>query len=379
MQQNTAVQSLVKLVSAISAMILILPACASRQLSTDQIISELNYRALLLIQSETATRNLSNSSFNVHQVDLKTDGKDSAKLFQSLPKEFRDKYVYGLTTQADSADYPKRLTEVSPASYKTTPLAHTVVMLLHRRHLSQIGEDGDFVLESAVKLKQKLVLCDRAPHADEWALPDVDVCSGVLVRNDLIATAKHCLAEKDVSQFVAVLDYTGVPNQASKPKISPSKIIKISKKQYESSDEEDFTLLQIDPIEDPSRIAQFQRANTADDSLQRLPPLLVMGHPLGMPMHSTAARLYPNSISPTEFETRIAGLPGSSGGPAFNSIDGRLEGIVSKGGAPLVWTYVISSGSCNYLLQNIYDMYRYRRAFRILEEVAKIPQRQRNS
>ena len=160
-----------------------------------------------------------------------------------------------------------------------------------------------------------------------WQQPSASYCSGVLVGEDVIATAAHCIAGKELPAFSYVFGYR--MRDATTPEliINNTDIYQAREVLAWHLDHfaSDWTLLRLDRPVVGHHIAPIQQAGT----IRRGQPVHAIGYPLGLPAKFAPGVVQSNKD--TALITSIPSYPGSSGSPVFNSTSHELEGIILGG------------------------------------------------
>jgi hypothetical protein len=162
--------------------------------------------------------------------------------------------------------------------------------------------------------------------------PLVSACTAFLVAPDLILTAGHCIQDKyDCKKQTWVFDY-----DSSADFTSPKGVITFPKdKSYSCaelvswSDNErlDYALVRLDrKVEGRLPLKVRRDGKTATNE-----SLMVLGHPLGMPMIMTNNILIRDNSLTYIFRTNADTFSGNSGSPVFGLLSGLVEGILIKG------------------------------------------------
>ncbi|XGC79793.1 serine protease [Bdellovibrio bacteriovorus] len=208
-------------------------------------------------------------------------------------------------------------------------LADSTVALIKS---ARITERANTSLITAKTFKENYNLCSSEPFGEQ---ENAGFCSGVLVAKDIVATAGHCvrsLYDCQTSKFVfgyAVKTKNRQPREISNSEIYSCKEIIYSEILDTGSD---FALIRLDR-EVPNHAPVVMRRS---GDIQTGDPLLVIGHPMGLPMKIAAgARVRTNS--PTDFfVANLDTYGGNSGSAVFNAVTGVMEGLLVRGESDFV-------------------------------------------
>lgn len=146
-------------------------------------------------------------------------------------------------------------------------------------------------------------------------------CSGVLIGEDLVLTAGHCLDnQKHCRSTRLVFGFRTDANGAYPAGLPSENIFRCE--EIVHKDRVDFALIRLD------RPAHRRPAKPVSSHLARR-GLVAVGYPMGLPL-KFATEGEVRRRSKNILETNLDTFAGSSGSPVFNT-DGELEGIVING------------------------------------------------
>jgi V8-like Glu-specific endopeptidase len=175
--------------------------------------------------------------------------------------------------------------------------------------------------------------------------------SGFLVAKDVIATAGHCVTEKNVANLRFIFGYRMLDSHIPATQIPENKvyhganvIARVCNHRHTPSD---WALVKLDrPVEGLSITKLSNRPLENGDSVY------VMGHPCGLPLkYAPGARV--GHVNDIFFTADLDIYCGSSGSPVFNSITHQVVGIVVRGDdrdfrwSGKCWVSVIYQNSAN--------------------------------
>lgn len=188
-----------------------------------------------------------------------------------------------------------------------------------------------FDLTGTQTLERAQNLCTSEKFLDQPLAP---ICSGFLVGPDTLVTAGHCFnsqgtPEQNCKNFAWIFNYE-IPTFQS----DPTKNISIDNiylcrgvVQAFRDTNYDFAVIKLNRRVVGREPLKFRTAGKIADRT----PLVVIGHPNGLPKKITAnGRLTYNS-EPTRFSTTLDTFHGNSGAAVFDASTGLVEGILIMG------------------------------------------------
>lgn len=171
-------------------------------------------------------------------------------------------------------------------------------------------------------------LCRNEPF---YAQPMAAFCSGALVGPDLLMTAGHCItneteckATKFVFGFSVTQEGVFPAEVASKDVVGCKSIVR---REYQAGGL-DYALIRLDRKITHRASLAINRANDlrAGDSVG------VIGHPSGLPTKvAFGASVVRDVSNPEYFVANLDTYGGNSGSAVFNTITGKIEGILVRG------------------------------------------------
>lgn len=219
----------------------------------------------------------------------------------------------------------------TPPMLRERALGATAMMV--SRSDVRVAADGSVNLNARGSLGDWLSLCPDEAFVDQ---PSVGTCSGVLVDNDLVLTAGHCIDEipcRDQSWVLGWHRHVDGSTPASPDQVRRCASVLASS----YTDTEDYALVRLDsPVAGrPALIARG--GGEVGDRVD------VSGHPYGLPMKVEVDAPVTSTPNSTQFLARVDVMPGSSGGPIWDN-EGRLLGVI-HGGTGFFGDLVLD-GSC---------------------------------
>jgi V8-like Glu-specific endopeptidase len=188
-----------------------------------------------------------------------------------------------------------------------------------------------FDLQKTVSLERGENVCATDKFSQQPLAP---ICSGFLVGPDTLITAGHCynsfdLPENVCKKFAWVFDY-----DLKSEKGDPTKAISINNIYHCKS----VATVQRDSLYDFS-IIKLDRKVVGREPLKfrttgkilNTAPLVVIGHPTGLPTKISAGGKITYNNEPTRFSTNLDTFHGNSGSAVFDASTGQVEGILIMG------------------------------------------------
>jgi len=159
-------------------------------------------------------------------------------------------------------------------------------------------------------------------------------CSGSLVGPDLVMTAGHCVNQKNCGRVNFVFGF-GVHSEGNLPDTVSSKEVyrcsKVLTSEVRTSGG-DFAIVRLDRVVEGHQALPIRRSG----SLKIGDPLLVIGHPSGLPT-KVAGGAKVRSIKSEHLVTNLDTYGGNSGSAVFNATTGLIEGILVRGATDFVY------------------------------------------
>lgn len=191
--------------------------------------------------------------------------------------------------------------------------------------------DGRYQIATGSTLATSQRVCSTEPYRTQ---PTSAFCTGFLVGPDLLATAGHCITSAtsctgttiafgfrmdDAATVRATVDAADVYRCAT-----------IVGRVQTTTD--DWAVVRLDRAVTGHAPLAIRRtgAVTIND------PLVVIGHPSGLPLKVAGGATVRNSSPANYFEANLDTYGGNSGSPVFNAVTGVVEGILVRGNADYV-------------------------------------------
>lgn len=245
---------------------------------------------------------------------------------QAFVGELTAPVVYGADDRTEVYDHPsdelRRITQQS------------IVAMIDNDQLEKDSDTGNYVLFT-VSLQQSKDLCDDERFANQ---PTAALCSGVLIDDDLVLTAGHCVrTEGDCARRSFVFNYylTG-PSQLAPIRDEDVYTCKLIALRDEATDDAltpDFAVVQLDrPVTGGHQPVAVRPATTP---LAQDEPLTMIGFGSGLPAKIDSGGTVddPRTNTLDYFVANPDAFAGHSGSATFDSND-QLAGILVAGRAP---------------------------------------------
>lgn len=249
-------------------------------------------------------------------------GGDFAQAYPHHPYDpYNDKVIYGEDNRRPVSEFEGE-DDLGLLRYSNATLAQIPNWRITLNEEERIGvETRD--------LRSGLNICEGERFLEE---PLVASCSAFLVAPDLIVTAGHCVKDKyDCKKQTWVLDF-----DSSGDFVSPKSTVTFLKEKtfsckelvaWSENEKLDYALIRLDrDIKDrtPLKIRREGKTSTAE-------PLMVFGHPLGLPKIFTSnISIRDNSLTYI-FKTNADTFSGNSGSPVIGATSGLVEGLLIRG------------------------------------------------
>jgi V8-like Glu-specific endopeptidase len=224
--------------------------------------------------------------------------------------------------------------------------ARSVAIMVSAKTLKYTNKERNFLMFPQITLKTSYKnLCSNERFLEQVSI-DAN-CTGFLVGQNKLVTAGHCIVtNNDCKRNVWVFDFKKDTTQFKINDVYSCK--KIIKKKLFQSDKVlgDYAVIELDrPVLDREPL-KFRK----EGKIKNGTPLVVIGHPLGLPMKITdggnVSRMnkeewkhYFSSLKIREFyfTANLDTYGGNSGSPVFNQNTGVVEGILIQGADDFVY------------------------------------------
>jgi len=190
------------------------------------------------------------------------------------------------------------------------------------------------------KTLEKRGWCSSERFSNQITAP---LCTGFLVADDILVTAGHCVSNKiDCLRYLWVFDYKISNDSDSKvvvPRSSVYRCKSILRTVNDPETSEDYAVIQLSRKVSDRLPLEIRESGKIPDAA----PLVLIGHPKGLPMKIAGGAKVLGNAHPNFFITDTDSYGGNSGSPVFNAKTGLVEGILVRGERD----YVTTPEGCN--------------------------------
>ncbi len=234
-------------------------------------------------------------------------------------KSAGNKVIYGVD---DRLDY-----------YQAAPdlrrLADSVVSLWRGSDVTQAA-DGSYKLATA-NYGSAMGLCAGEPFREQ---PIGAFCSGSLVGKNLVMTAGHCIKDDAGCADTKFVFGFNLKESGARPSSAPASDVYSCKKIVKRYLNEDYTTLGPDyaliELDRPAE-GKAPLAVSRGEALKKGDPLVVIGHPSGLPVKVAGGAAVRDPSPVGYFVANLDTYGGNSGSAVFNGRTGLVEGILVRG------------------------------------------------
>ncbi|KAF0124202.1 MAG: periplasmic protease [Elusimicrobia bacterium] len=227
--------------------------------------------------------------------------------------------------------------------------------------------NGDTAALKTRSYAQAYSLCKEEPFYDQV---NGAFCSGSLVAPDVIMTAGHCVRSESACTGTKFVFGFGIKEAGVMPNSVPANDVYSCAKligREEVGTGADWALIKLDrPVTGHAPLKY-----NLTDTLKNGDPLLVIGHPAGLPTKIAGGATVRNINKPGYFIANLDTYGGNSGSAVFNAKTHVIEGILVRGENDYVW-----KGSCRVSNVCTDDGCRGEDVTKLSAMTAQIPSRQ---
>ena len=222
----------------------------------------------------------------------------------------RERVIYGVDNRSEAANYPDA---------RVRELSRSVAGRFRRADVSLVSGGISFRQQTLVDTRN---VCSSEPFANEYSLAE---CTGFLVGDDTLVTAGHCVVnQSDCADHVWVFDYIQGHDSASRPTIFGCMAVLAQSRNIL----DDYAVIKLDHKVEGRKPLTLRTSGEIDTAAD----LLVIGHPLGLPLKITDE----GSVRSVEkdknfFTAELDTYGGNSGAPVINLATLQVEGVLIRG------------------------------------------------
>ena len=223
------------------------------------------------------------------------------------------------------------------------PLQESIdsVVAIFKSEDVQDNGDGTFTIRTQTLGTRYSDMCPTEKYVEQPVALHGLVGSGVLVADDVIATAGHCIDDTNVASRLFVFGFQMINGTDAKTVIEVGEIYRgVSLIDRQSSTTgADWALVRLDRPVTGHHVAAVRTAGAiADDA-----PVYVVGHPSSLPLKYAGNANVRDNTPSTHFVANLDTYGGNSGSPVFNAGSHTVEGILVRGETDYVYN---TEGTC---------------------------------
>ncbi|MGE3610839.1 MAG: serine protease [Bacteriovoracaceae bacterium] len=210
--------------------------------------------------------------------------------------------------------------------------------------------NGLLKIGSSATLESDMNVCSTVQYADQPVVADY---SGFLVGPDILVTAGHCYIgesgspEDSCKKYAWVFDYAlNSAGQNPIENISPSNVYNCKQVIKAQRDKFlDYAVIKLDRKVEGREPLKFRTSG----KISVTTPLVVIGHPTGLPSKISDGGKVTYNSELTRFSTNLDTFAGNSGSAVFDSKTGLLEGILIMGKTDYIPSDLNDPTSCQII------------------------------
>jgi hypothetical protein len=193
---------------------------------------------------------------------------------------------------------------------------------------SLIDVNNEFSTLKVKKYGETFNLCEIEPYYHQ-PVAAVWLCSGFLVKDDIIATAGHHVNEANVIDLRILFGYKMVDSVTPVTRFANENIYRgvkvIRRVHHPGGNGPGWALVKLD-----RKVVRQTAARLSKEEISCEQPVYVIGHPLGLPMKYAAGATV-TDVDETSFMANLNIYAGNSGAPVFDFHTHEVIGMVVKG------------------------------------------------
>jgi V8-like Glu-specific endopeptidase len=212
------------------------------------------------------------------------------------------------------------------------------------------NEDSTTISIQTKSLSNGINFCSDEKFSD---LPIVSNCTGFLVGSDLLLTAGHCVSnQSECKNNYWILDYEDASefeNSNETVVFKKEKIVSCEKiLSWSLNSKLDYALIKLNrKIVDRTPLKIRRKGIVKTEN-----PLLVIGHPLGLPKIMADKAIIRDNTLPYTFNTNADTFAGNSGSPVIDPSTQIVEGILLRGGEDFSMDFILGCNRSFHCLDN---------------------------
>lgn len=212
-------------------------------------------------------------------------------------------------------------------------LADSTVALMDASDVTSVA--GGYSINTSLSYGSAYSLCTSEPFRTQ---PTTAYCTGFLVAPDLVATAGHCISNSSCAGTRFVFGFEMTSSSSVRSTVPTSDVYScaqvVGRTQTTTND---FAVVRLDRAVSGHTPLAIRRSGTVALGT----PLVVSGHPAGIPLKVAGGATVRGNSATNYFEANVDTYGGNSGSPIIDANTGVVEGILVRGNADFV-----QSGSC---------------------------------
>jgi hypothetical protein len=225
--------------------------------------------------------------------------------------------------------FDHRLDEYQVQDVNLLNIGDATVILVERDSLEETPE-GRYSLSTVTLAEDIRGLCPDEPYADE---PVGGWCSGFLVAPDIVASAGHCIfCNLDINDIAFVFGFVMQDSNTAVTTLDADAVYFAKEVIALQNGNPDWSLIQLDrPVSGHMPLPLRQHGSIPDKQ-----PVMVIGHPRGLPRKYDMGGIVRDNWMPTYFSANVDTYGGNSGSAVLNQETLVVEGILVRGGSDFI-------------------------------------------
>ncbi|MBL8784492.1 MAG: trypsin-like peptidase domain-containing protein [Deltaproteobacteria bacterium] len=168
-------------------------------------------------------------------------------------------------------------------------------------------------------------LCADEPFRTQ---PDPGGCTAFAVGTNLVATAGHCVSFGECASTWFVFGFRLDTPNVVRSEFGTQDVYRCASVVARTyTDTDDWAVVRVDRVIKGRPLLRMRRSGAAPVGT----PLVVAGHPAGIPLKVAANAAVMNANEPNYFQANLDTYGGNSGSPVMNATTGLIEGILVRG------------------------------------------------